>query len=220
MERGNRIRIKFNKGEGLKYISHLDLLRTMERAIRRSGLPIAYSEGFHPHAKVQFASALPVGIASRGELMDLELTEEFTAQEVLARLAEQLPAALMPEKACVVPQGEGALMSLVEGASYWVLTEPQDDLAQRVDAWLAKETIPWQRQQKNKVRQLDLRRATSKLTVTGDDQLELLLFFSPEETNVRPQEIISSLELVPLEIVRTAILGQGVLLGPLEKGKN
>ena len=51
MERGTRIRVKFVKRGELKYISHLDLLRTMERAVRRSGLPIAYTEGFHPHAK-------------------------------------------------------------------------------------------------------------------------------------------------------------------------
>jgi radical SAM-linked protein len=218
VERGKRIRIKFSKEERMKYISHLDLLRTMERAIRRSGLPIAYTEGFHPRVKVQFASALPVGIASKGELMDLELREDITALDALGRLKNELPSALAPQKGAVVPQNEGPLMSLVEGASYSVSVEPQDDLTERIALWLAKETIPWQRQRKNKVRRLDLRRATSKITVTDGDRLELFLFFSSEEINVRPQEIIASLELMPLGIVRTAIFGQGVLLRPLEKG--
>jgi radical SAM-linked protein len=220
VERGNRIRIKFKKGNALKYISHLDLLRTMERAIRRSKLPIAYSEGFHPHAQVQFASALPVGVASLCELMELELTEELAASDVKGRLSEQLPVALAPSRAAVVPQSEGRLMSLVQGAGYWVRVGAAEDLASRVQGWLDQETILWQRKQKNKVRQLNLRAATLEIKVKGQDQLELFLFFSPEATNVRPQEVVASLELVPRELVRTAILGQGVLLGSLEKGKH
>lgn len=219
MERGERIRIKFCIVGALKYISHLDLLRTMERAIRRSALPIAYTEGFRPRAKLQFASALPVGVESYGELMDLELEEDFSAEEVLARLTSQLPPQLAPQKAMVVPSGESALMSQVEGASYLVQVEPVADLSARVAAWLSQKTIPWIRRQKKKVRHLDLRAATSKLVVVGEDQLELLLFFSQDAINVRPQEIILSLELVPRKIIRTEILGRGVLLGPLEKGK-
>ena len=218
VERGKRIRFKFIKTGDLKYISHLDLLRTMERATRRSRLPIRYTEGFHPRAKIQFTSALPVGIASLGELMDIELTEELLAGQAMQEMGGQLPATLALKEARVVPPGEGPPMSLVRGASYQIRVEPQDDLAQKVDGWLAKETIPWTRQQKNKVRHLDLRGATSKLEVLGREQLELLLFFSSEATNVRPQEIIASLKLVPLEIVRTAIWGQGVLMEPLEKG--
>jgi radical SAM-linked protein len=220
VERGTRIRVKFVKRGELKYISHLDLLRTMERAVRRSGLPIAYTEGFHPHAKIQFASALPVGVESTGELMDIELKEEFSASEVVQRLKEQLPKALAPHEGAVVPEGEGKLTSLVQGAGYLVRVEPVADLAGRVEAWLGKDTVLWPRQRKGKVRHLDLRKATTKLAACGTDQLELFLSFSPEATNVRPQEVILSLELEPLFVVRTAIFGEGVLLAPLKKGKN
>ena len=162
---------------------------------------------------------LPVGVESTGELMDIELKEEFSASEVVQRLKEQLPKALAPHEGAVVPEGEGKLTSLGQGAGYLVRVEPVADLAGRVEAWLGKDTVLWPRQRKGKVRHLDLRKATTKLAACGTDQLELLSF-SPEATNVRPQEVILSLELEPLFVVRTAIFGEGVLLAPLKKGKN
>lgn len=68
-----KYRLKITKGEPIRYISHLDFAALMQRAICRSHLPAAYSEGFNPHMKIAFASALSVGITSTCEYMDLEL---------------------------------------------------------------------------------------------------------------------------------------------------
>ena len=65
----HRLRLKFSRGEKLKYLSHLDLMRLWERALRRAGLPAAYSEGFSPHPRISLASPLAVGVTSRAELM-------------------------------------------------------------------------------------------------------------------------------------------------------
>ena len=81
-----RLRLLFGKTVLMRYTSHLDTQRALERTIRRAQLPLAYSEGFTPHAKIHFASALPLGYISIGELADIWLTEEITAEECLRAL--------------------------------------------------------------------------------------------------------------------------------------
>ena len=86
-----RYLIKFSKGEGIKFISHLDLMRTIQRIIRRSGVPIEYSKGFTPHMALSLAQPLSVGVYSDGEYMDIVLTEEMKVADLLARLNEAAP---------------------------------------------------------------------------------------------------------------------------------
>lgn len=78
--------IKFTKGEEIKFISHLDLMRTIQRVIRRSELPIEYSKGFNPHMSLSIAQPLSVGLYSDGEYLDLVLTEVLKEEEVIERL--------------------------------------------------------------------------------------------------------------------------------------
>lgn len=78
--------IKFTKGEEIKFISHLDLMRTIQRVIRRSELPIEYSKGFNPHMSLSIAQPLSVGLYSDGEYLDLVLTEAIKDEEVIERL--------------------------------------------------------------------------------------------------------------------------------------
>ena len=87
-------RIVFEKRGRVKYISHLDLNRCMLRAVRRSGLPAWYTEGFHPHMYLMFPLALSLGAESICEVMDLRLTEEVQPEEILARLNPALPEGL------------------------------------------------------------------------------------------------------------------------------
>ena len=86
-----RYLIKFSKGEGIKFISHLDLMRTIQRIIRRSQVPIEYSKGFNPHMALSLAQPLSVGVYSDGEYMDIVLTEEMKVADLLARLNEAAP---------------------------------------------------------------------------------------------------------------------------------
>ena len=86
-----RYLIKFSKGEGIKFISHLDLMRTIQRIIRRSGVPIEYSKGFNPHMALSLAQPLSVGVYSAAEYIDIVLTEEMKVADLLARLNEAAP---------------------------------------------------------------------------------------------------------------------------------
>ena len=77
-----RARITFSKSGPLRYIGHLDLQTLWERAARRAGLPLAYSNGFHPQAKIYFAAALPLGFSSRAEVMDMRLKTDIALAEL------------------------------------------------------------------------------------------------------------------------------------------
>ena len=87
-------RIAFEKRGRVRYISHLDLNRCMLRAVRRSGLPAWYTEGFHPHMYLMFPLALSLGTESICEVMDIRLTEEVPAEEISDRLNAALPEGL------------------------------------------------------------------------------------------------------------------------------
>jgi len=86
-----KIRIKFAKGEEMKFISHRDLMRVFQRAIRRAGLPIAYSQGFNPHMKISWGNALKLGKTSDSEFAVLQFDNWIKPQELLQRLNRQLP---------------------------------------------------------------------------------------------------------------------------------
>lgn len=89
------LRVKFRRGDEVKFISHLDLMKVFERAIRRARLPIAYSQGFNPHPGMVFGLPLSVGVTSEAEYGDFEITDdEMPVQEFVDRLNAQLPKGL------------------------------------------------------------------------------------------------------------------------------
>lgn len=88
------IRIKYAKNEKGRFLSHLDLLRTMERVFRRANLPLAFSEGFNPHPKVSFGSALAVGVTSEGEYLDIELNRLIQLDDIKKRLINAVPSGI------------------------------------------------------------------------------------------------------------------------------
>src|SRR5687768_8295132 len=100
-----RIRIRFRKEGDLRLISHRDLLRTLERLFRRADLPLGMSEGFHPKPRMSFPSALAVGIEGTNEVMELELCQERTAEQVLEVLTPHLPPGLTINTLEVLPPG-------------------------------------------------------------------------------------------------------------------
>lgn len=99
----DRLRITFQKGQQVKYISHLDLLRTFVRAVRRAQIPVKYSEGFNPHAQLTFALPLAVGVTSDCEVMDITLADPINVVETVKNLERSLPPGLSIVEAQVTP---------------------------------------------------------------------------------------------------------------------
>ncbi|NQT29810.1 MAG: DUF2344 domain-containing protein [Candidatus Saganbacteria bacterium] len=87
----NRVKIKYSKGEEIKFISHRDLMRVFIRAIRRAELPIAFSQGFNPHMKISWGQALKLGKTSDDESATLQFEGWVKPQTVMEKLSQQLP---------------------------------------------------------------------------------------------------------------------------------
>jgi len=195
-----KLRIKFSKEGGASYISHLDLMRTLERSLRRADLSLAFSEGFNPHPKMSFASALSLGVKSRGEYLDLELEKPIDKEEVLTRLNGVLPEGIRALAVEELKNKEGAAMSLVAAATYeiegkalWTEGQWQDNLA----ALLTQSEILVEREGKNGLREIDVAPFLIKaqlINLTGNDFTLTLTVRAGSAGNLRPQEVLQALE--------------------------
>jgi hypothetical protein len=117
-ERVARLRFGFAKGGSLALISHLDTLRMLERALRRSGLPVSFTGGFHPLPRLQLALPLPLGVEGEGEWLDLEFTQPIDPEAARQALAAVLPAEFRLLSASVVPVAGPSLSQELEAARW------------------------------------------------------------------------------------------------------
>lgn len=120
------VRVRYVKHGRLRHLAHLELLRTLDRLVRRAGLPFAVSQGFSPRMRIAFCPALPVGVASDDEWFDLTLTELVDAQEVLARLRAASCEDLMPQQAAYVDVRSPSLSAALTIARYEALLTLRD----------------------------------------------------------------------------------------------
>ena len=170
-ERVCRLRIGFAKTGSLALISHLDLLRLLERALRRSGLPVSFTGGFHPLPRLQVALALPLGVEGQGEWLDLEFTEAVEPAAVRARLQPELPPALQLLSAAVVPTFGPSLSQELASAQWELELRGERPLAwerlqEGVAAILAAPELLWHdTDKKGRPRQRDCRPALQALAL-------------------------------------------------------
>lgn len=149
----------FNKKARLRFIGHLDLMRTMQRALRRSGLPIRFSQGFNPHILLSFASPLSVGIEGKRELMEVPLAKEMSEEEFKIILSAALPADLPCIEVHAEEDTHPSVMSLCYAARYACIPEKNDDdlLKEDLARFLAQKEIPAVRHTKSGDKNCDLR---------------------------------------------------------------
>lgn len=155
------LRVRFKRGENTKYVSHLDLMESFDRAIRRAGLPLAYSHGFNPHPALVFGLPLSVGITSEAEYMDIELTEEIEKETFLARINESLPEGLECLEAEYFGQ-KNNIMKEINFASYDMLVSfndniSEDDIKAGIDSLRSSEKIIVQKEGKNGIKDMDIK---------------------------------------------------------------
>ncbi len=209
-----RLRVTYRKTGPARYVAHLDLMRTWERAIRRARLPLTYSQGFTPHPKLQLAAPLPVGTAAEREFIDMWLDEALAPGEVSVRLAAQLPGGLGVVDVREVDEGAPSLQSASTVAHYEVRYAPGevDAAAVRlaIGEFMALETLPWVEERGERTRSYDLRQAVRAVDVRQEaDATVLVLRLSLQDGgSARPSSIANALGLAgvePLLTTRTAI---------------
>ncbi len=159
-----RYRLVYAKRDAAVRISHLDMLRLWPRLFRRSGLPIAYSKGFHPHPKLSFTPALPMGMESEGEQMEVMLYADQSSEEILTKLAPVMPEGI-ELKACFRDEESNMYSRLANLSMEIEFTGGPDDLAGACKALLDSESLRIERIKKGKARVIEVRPALIHLEV-------------------------------------------------------
>ena len=155
-----RLRVRFSRCEEIKYISHLDLMRLWERALRRASVPIAYSEGFTPHPRISLAAPLPIGVTSEGELMDVFLQRRLPLLSFIKAAGNRLPSGVDILEGHEVPPTMPSLQSQVRYTEYLVEVETEngvEEIGSHLSSLLSLKELPWQHKRDTGVRRYDLR---------------------------------------------------------------
>jgi radical SAM-linked protein len=155
-----RLRIRFSRGEEIKFISHLDIMRLWQRALHRAQIPLAYTEGFSPHPRLSLAAPLAVGITSQAELMDAFCSRWVSPHFFTDSLSQQLPAGIEIVQVNMVAPTMPSLQSQVSQAEYEVELETEKDKAEvekALASLLAVEQLPWHHERDTGTRNYDLR---------------------------------------------------------------
>jgi radical SAM-linked protein len=197
-DKQRRLRLRFSKTGKIRFTSHRDVARMWERALRRSGLPVAYSQGFVPHPLVSFGLALPTGCESQGEYLDVRLgaaaSGETPVAELPAALTLLLPEGIGVQAAALVGAAEGSLQQEVESCDWEleVLGVSSEELRERVDNVLRAPVLTVRRQRKGREFDDDVRPAILALSVAGTHG-EVKAELATHPRGVRPADLVTAL---------------------------
>jgi radical SAM-linked protein len=213
-----KLRVRYAKRGRLRFSSTRDFQRALERALRRSAVPMAFSAGFHPHPKISYANAAPTGTASEAEYFEISVTERVDPHRVRAALDEALPEGL--DVLEVVVATPGALADRLQ-ASDWVMEfrgMPVESLARATAQLLAREKVEVTRVMKNGPRTFDVREAVVSLLASPaqDDTCAILRLVVRHTTPaVRPDDVLTALQSVAALTPPTPPLVTRLAQGPL-----
>ena len=218
----SNFRLEITKGEEIRYISHLDYAALMERAVRRAKLPVAYSEGFNPHMKIAFASALAVGVTSDAEYMDIELTKPICQPELFDKLRAVLPPGVKLLRAREFTGKVKALMAAVELADYEIQVPLTGDFSQAqtgIVAYNKAIEATYTRNMLKRVKTIEVKQyMQNKITAAegadGSVSLEMQIKITPAGS-IKPGEILEVLRdqfSVPIA-VEAATINRRALYG-------
>lgn len=203
--------MQFSKEGPARYISHLDLARALERALNRARVPVAYTQGYNPRPRMQFAAALPLGFTSEAELADIWLEEEMDPAGAKEQMMSKMAPGIVIHRVWDVPLSAPAMQASTVETSYVATIADRmkrDELRRRVADLLAADTVMRERRGK----EYDLRPLVLDLNLKESDQGVLLLTMRlsivPGGKAGRPDEVLYQLGLDPLDVRvrRTALV--------------
>ena len=161
----------YHKAEAARFISHLDILRALQRAFRRAGLPLRYSDGFNPHPELSFASALATGMTSDAEWFEVELTQDMNPEAFVSAVNPVMPRGLSVSDAREMPAGIKTLTSCTRAAEYRITIsteqEFEKDLLEKTLHGLLSGEIIVNKRTKSGIKPVDIRPQVLKAIVEG-----------------------------------------------------
>ena len=157
-----KVRVKFAKEGAMKFIGHLDIMRYFQKAIKRAGIDVAYSEGFSPHMIMSFAAPLGVGVTSTAEYFDMEINTPISGKEAVKRLNEVMVEGMEVKSFRKIPDGKAnAAMALVAAADYYVEfregMEPETDWKNKIGDFIGQSEILIVKKTKKNEKEVDIR---------------------------------------------------------------
>ncbi len=208
----NVIRFQFKKGPEVRFLSHLDLVRTMERTIRRANLPIVYSEGFTPRPSMSYSYALPVGVLSEAEYGDFTFSVDLEPRHFVGHFNQYLPPGFEVVQAERLPEGTRSLQAVIEAAS-WRVSLPAGSaspqaIKERWEELLDLDSFVTKRETKKGIREVDVRSflfAVYEIAPSATGTVFDCLCGLGNEANLRMEELGELLGFAHLEaeITRT-----------------
>jgi radical SAM-linked protein len=209
-----RLRLVFSMDPMLRFISHLDLAKAWERTFRRADLPMAFSQGFHPQPKMQFAAALPVGVQGVAELLDLWLVERLSPDTFKNRVVPVLPPGLHLVDVREVPLKAPALLAALLSGEYEACFEnvTLGDLQAAVTDFLARERVIVTRQSKKRAKDVDIRPLVESLdAVESEGRACLRMVLSHRAgASVRAFDVIAALGY---DVFDARVVRKGLVVG-------
>lgn len=189
-----KVRIKYTKSGSMKFIGHLDVMRYFQKAVKRAGLDIAYSQGFSPHQLMSFAAPLALGVTSEGEYFDAEFNSLVSSDEFVKRFNEQMVEGMSVNDVILLPDGAKKAMSIVAASDYHITVLDNDKRTKILDGaktLLDRETIEVLRKTKKQEKIEDIKPGIYKL-FPDNDKIYMLLA-TGSEYNLKPESVMEAI---------------------------
>ena len=194
-----KVRIKFSKHGALKFIGHLDIMRYFQKAFRRAGIDIAYTEGFSPHQVMSFVAPLGVGLESDGEYMDVELNSMESTDDIKKRMNARMAEGIEVLSVTVLPEKTGSAMAAVAAAGYYISFrddfEPPQGWREVIKEFLSAEQILVEKQTKKSLLEVDLKPSIYdfRLSSYREKNCLYLMVNASSAGNIKPAMVIEVL---------------------------
>ncbi|MDD5093969.1 MAG: TIGR03936 family radical SAM-associated protein [Dehalococcoidia bacterium] len=209
-----RVRVTFSRSGEVKYITHLDIMRLWQRALRRAGMPLTYSQGFNPHPRISIAAPLAIGVTSEGELMDLFFDRRVSLEFFTQAVGRQLPVGVSILGAKELWPGLPSLQSQLRFSEYRVEVESDkgiEEVAALIRSLLGKVTLPWQHARGEDVHRYDLRALIDDVWIIdrGESCYTLgMRLCSDGSGSGRPEQVILAMGIsgLPRSVHRTKLV--------------
>lgn len=209
-----RLRVRFARGDEIKFISHLDIMRLWERTLMRAGIRIAYSEGFSPHPRLSIAAPLAVGITGESELIDVYTADTVSPHWFSDAVNKQLPVGISILAVQLVGTALPSLQSQVRQAEYRVdvsRVDGPEDIESSIASLLSSDKLPWYHERDTGKREYDLRVLIEdiKLESSDDEGCTITMVVRcGSNGSGRPEQVTLALgfKQYPLSISRTKLV--------------
>ena len=192
-----KIRVEFSKLKNVRYISHLELMDTIRRAVRRAKLPGEYTQGYNPHLVLSLGQPLAVGMVGKGEFFDLDLKEKMDVNEIKKRLNDVLPSAIKIKEVKYVSDNVKSLQAIVNTAIYSIdfsYNKNKVEDEEFLKDLKTKDKIEIIRKRRNKKdRKLDLKPMIYDIKIDNKYPVWTFTVSTGSSGNVRPSELIRAL---------------------------